>query len=192
MKSEFENEKGDDMEDCGLIMAEELRTATEWFLGGINETLHQWWTADEFDTDFHPCDITYRNGLLLGGVVDNAVVQFHIKECPGWLFGIFWDKRLLSTGSGVGYGGSFIAQYEETIDKFKPGASRICDDIQVFRKLNSSSSIIAVLQDILFIWQEPDLAFCRDYYSIDLNRRYITREEAKKYRTAAEDEAQQP
>ena len=46
MKSEFENEKGDDMEDCGLITAEELRTATEWFLGGINETLHQWWTGD--------------------------------------------------------------------------------------------------------------------------------------------------
>lgn len=177
------------MEDCSLITAEELRTATEWFLGSLNEAIHRWFT-DELHTEFHPYDVIYRNGWLLDGQpVDNAIVQFHIAECPGWLFGLFWDRRLPGVGSDVGYGGSFIAQYEETIDKFKPSASRICDDIQVFQKLNASLS--AVAQDILFIWQEPDLAFCRDYYSIDLNRRYITREEARTYRAAAEDEVRQ-
>lgn len=34
-------------------------------------------------------DIEYLDGYFLFGFGTNSVIHFHIKECPGWKFGIW-------------------------------------------------------------------------------------------------------
>ena len=61
-----------------------------------------------------------------------AIVHFHIKECVGWKFGIWWYKSNKEV-----YRGDFFAQYEELKDKFKPSRSPMsCEVI-----LNNASNI---------------------------------------------------
>lgn len=65
---------------------------------------------------FHAQDIQYGNGYFVFEHGKDMVVNFHIEECKGWLFGIWWnleDKNKFD----------FFAQFEKTIDKFKPNAS---------------------------------------------------------------------
>ena len=38
-------------------------------------------------------DIEYLDGYFIFGFGTNSVVHFHIKECPGWKFGIWWGTR---------------------------------------------------------------------------------------------------
>lgn len=67
---------------------------------------------------YHPKDVNFLDGYFLFEHGKNMVVNFHIKECKGWLFGIWWN---LEGEEEL----DFFAQYERTIDKFKPSASTI-------------------------------------------------------------------
>lgn len=66
------------------------------------------------DKGYHPIDVRYGDGYLIQYDKD-SVVTFHIKECKGWLFGLWWEKDHKTF--------DFFAQYEKEIDKFKPCAS---------------------------------------------------------------------
>ena len=39
-------------------------------------------------------DIEYLDGYFIFGFGTNSVVHFHIKECPGWKFGIWWGMHI--------------------------------------------------------------------------------------------------
>ena len=105
-------------------------------------------------------DIEYLDGYFLFGFGTNSVIHFHIKECPGWKFGIWW---------GTDNTGEFFTQYEECIDKFKPSASMIST---VFT-LSDLSEVISIINNII---EHPAKAFCYDVYY----DREITDEEATK------------
>lgn len=136
-------------------------------------------------------DINYLDGYFLFGFGSNSVVHFHIKECPGWIFAIWWDKPEDKNATTIT--GKFFTQYEETLDKFKPSRSEFSSEIYVemnFEQLYEDDygvSCYDAMNIINFIMKEPYLAFCRDYRGWDYNQEYHTREEAeeeyRRYRT---------
>jgi len=123
---------------------------------------------------FHATDIEYLKGYYIFGHGSNSVMHFHVQECPGWRFGIWWKEPDESEQNYVT--GDFFAQYEEIIDKFKPSASSIECHFVVYEE---SDLDLRVEQELQFIRNEPCLAFCRDYCYWDYNHEYHTREEAK-------------
>lgn len=64
----------------------------------------------------------YGDGYFIFDYGPNTVVQFSLKETPGWLYGVWWRVSVNKEGT-VRISGEFFAQYEEEIDKFKPSAS---------------------------------------------------------------------
>lgn len=132
----------------------------------------------EIKEDISFTDIEYSDGYFFFPMGSNTVVQFHIPECPGWLFGIWWRFESESIAKG-----ELFAQYEANIDKFKPSASQLCQKIQVSWGKTSSTSFTTTVYEaawmIQYIIKEPYLAFCRDYNYWDYNREYHSREEAK-------------
>ena len=139
------------------------------------------YSEEEHFTNNHititPIDVKYCDGYFLFGFGDNSVVNFHIKETPGWLYGIWYhpsdDKKEITT--------YFFAQYEEAIDKFKPSASVIKSDSHhiINDKILCPFNDFEIINIIKFIVKEPELAFCRDYHYWDYNVEYHSRDEAK-------------
>lgn len=120
---------------------------------------------------------------------DWSVVDFRIKECQGWLFGIWWNEikdddehHYILINWPKAIQGRFFAQYESAIDKFKPSTSEIKSDFYIStQKKNDLDDyhMIQVCRMINFIIEEPALAFCRDYNGWDYNLQFHTREEAQ-------------
>lgn len=125
---------------------------------------------------FHATDIEYLDGYFIFGHGTNSIVHFHIKECPGWKFGIWWDSPDLDPASATALTGEWFAQYEEIIDKFKPSNSTISTSIYVSDQADADWKMQNQLR---FIRDEPALAFCRDYLMLDYNEVYYSREEAE-------------
>ena len=78
---------------------------------------------------FHPTDIEYLNGYFIFEYGKDTVVHFHLKECKGWKFGIWWrelDKDKQDKTYKLQY--DFFAQFEKNIDKFKPAASTFVEE----------------------------------------------------------------
>ena len=122
---------------------------------------------------FTPKDIVYDNGYFIFGYGTNSVVHYHLEECPGWRFGIWWDEpKSIATGLT----GEWFAQYEETIDKFKPSASNFSTSIFV---TDDNDLSWYCEQYTKFIKDQPFLAFCRDYLDWDYNCEYHTPAEAE-------------
>lgn len=118
-------------------------------------------------------DVQHLDGYFIFGMGTNSVLHFHLKECPGWKFGVHWrveDDEIR---------GEFFTQYEKIIDKFKPAASQMVVEISLNKegKLIGEFNLFATLQ---FIRKEPELAFCRDYKYLDYNHVYLSRKRAKK------------
>lgn len=127
-------------------------------------------------------DIDYRDGYFLIGFGTNSIVHFHIKECPGWLFAIWWKMPETEAKDTNVIEGTFFTQYEETLDKFKPSRSEFKSEIGIYfdePDEEFSVSCYGAMEIINFIIKEPYLAFCRDYNSWDYNTEFHTREEAK-------------
>ena len=137
----------------------------------------------EFQDDgerVHFSDIEYLDGYFIFGFGTNSVVHFHIDECPGWKFAIWWDepdKKEFKRNKLIK--GTFFTQYEKTIDKFKTSRSQIRNDIEVRVESNRCPYVLDVCRNITFIRDEPYLAFCRDYKGFDYNVKFVTREEAE-------------
>ena len=155
--------------------AQRLKEATEVFFKDVNAMFNF------FDENpVHFTDVEYLDGYFVFSFGTNTVIHFHIEECPGWIFAIWWDipdsgEELANTIKG-----KFFTQYEETVDKFKPSRSEICCDISVeFSGADKSCECYEARKAINFIRNEPALAFCRDYCGWDYNAEYHTREEAE-------------
>ena len=115
-------------------------------------------TNEEIKFNFR--DVEYLDGYFLFGMGTNSVVHFHIDECPGWKFGIWWGDKDENNNS---VSGEFFAQFEDTIDKFKPSASQYCISITIDLDDDNLWSLYDVRDAIKYIANEPYLAFCRDY-----------------------------
>ena len=103
--------------------AQRLKEATEVFFKDVNTMFNF------FDENpVHFTDVEYLDGYFVFGFGTNTVVHFHIDECPGWLFAIWWDIPDDSEELANTIKGKFFTQYEETVDKFKPSRSEICSN----------------------------------------------------------------
>lgn len=105
---------------------------------------------------FHPIDIKYGNGYFIFEHGKDMVIHFHIKECKGWLFGIWWnlnDKNQFD----------FFTQYERDIDKFKPSASCfVRENIEYDKKDLERELRWEVLPILKFIRNHPYVAWSYD------------------------------
>ena len=164
-----------------------FKECTEAFFKFLNMRLNP-------DTSsLHITDVEYLDGYFIFAHGTNSVIHFHIAECPGWKFGIWWNEPKNDEGHRY-VPGSFFAQYEEIIDKFKPSRSQFCREFQISLydcERQDGFCLWEVASDIQFIKNEPYLAFCRDYHGWDYNIEFHSREEAEeeyhKYRKAADD-----
>lgn len=101
------------------------------------------------------------------GELDDTWNNFHIKECPGWQFGLWVyasdDKENVKNVT-------YFCQYEQNINKFKPSWSYIKKELQVYDEedLNVDrfyiSNIDYILNSINFIHKHPIRAWTEDYY----------------------------
>lgn len=149
--------------------ADLFKRVTDFFFEDLNSDIN--------NVPFTFTDIEYLNGYYIFGMGTNSVIHFHVKECPGWKFGIWWDEPKDDNFIP----GRFFAQFEENIDKFKPSASIFYEEFTIDDSQDRyHHSIFKVKEDLEFIKNEPYLAFCRDYCYCDYNKTYVSREEAKK------------
>lgn len=112
-------------------------------------------------------------------------MSFHIKECPGWLFGIWWEPvyNINKLEKTKFIKGEFFCQYELDIDKFKPSRSELCIPLEIeFNKkeLINVTNCNNIKELINFISLYPELAWYRDYNLVNLNYEYIDIKLAKK------------
>lgn len=155
-----------------------FKEATEKLFEAMNETL----------TDMEECpftfeDVEYVSGYFIFEFGKNKVVHFHVKEIPGWLFGIWWGEPVLEHDEDkelqikVSY--EMFAQYEKNINKFKPTVSNICTREEI--TFNGEWDLsISLIEKMIFMHNEPELAFCEDWCGWNYEYKYHTREEAKK------------
>lgn len=105
---------------------------------------------------FHPIDVKYGNGYFIFDHGKDMVVHFHLKECKGWKFGIWWnldDKNMYD----------FFGQYERNIDKFKPTASTfVRKDIALLKRSLDTDLDWYILPMLKFIRDYPYVAWCYD------------------------------
>lgn len=187
MKMEKMNKKG---------YGDLLKLATERFLTEINsyikeETSWRKYSVEKFNFD----DVLYGDGYFIFSYGTNSVIQFHIREIPGWLFGIWWDEPQKreeteeTSDECIEVMGTIFTQYEDSIDKFKPSRSAIQRPICVRKYLYPNEeeyrpefvcSVDDVVGMLMFLHNEPALAFCRDYMGWNYNIEYHTRAEAKR------------
>lgn len=170
-------------DEAGL--AEVYKQATGLVFNALKKELKDY---RKFDITIE--DVEYLDGYFIFGMGTNSVVHFHIKETPGWKYGIWWspvskqdseDPEHPTTYETDRLHCSIFTQYEEEIDKFKPSASMVTDKFNVY--LDSSSIDFAwdFAQDIKFIHDEPYLAFYREMHYSDFNKEYVSRAKAKSY-----------
>lgn len=165
-----------------------FKRETKRFLTKLDAYLKEY-----YKLSFTPEDVKYLNGYFLFGHGSNSVVHFHVKEAPGWLFGIWWSPIEIIEAPKAGEPAryyqdkircEFFAQYEETIDKFKPSASMFEDSFYwEFEKPGEEENLWRMCFNarrvVLLILQYPYIAFVREIHGQDLNEEYITPEEAE-------------
>lgn len=106
------------------------------------------------DTVFTPCDIEED--------YERNTIQFHIKQCPGWLFGCWWEGAI----------GTFFYQHEDLIDKFRPSTSRFFCEIEL-EEPNHDIYINEVFQRLQFLHNHSEVAFYAERNWLDLNYHYV-------------------
>lgn len=165
-------------------MAEVYKLATRRLFNMLKEELANY---DNFT--FTVTDEEYLDGYFIFGTGTNSVVHFHIKETPGWKYGIWWApvEKSDSSEENTTYETdvlhcSIFTQYEEEIDKFKPSASMLCESFNLNLAINERCiNLWNFARDIKFIHDEPYLAFYREVHYSDFNREYVSREVAEEY-----------
>lgn len=99
--------------------AQKFKDCTDLFFKDVGEH----WHFEE--APIHFTDVEYLDGYFLFGMGTNSVIHFHVAECPGWKFAIWWETPEDKDDDDI-ITGQFFTQYEETIDKFKPSRSDMC------------------------------------------------------------------
>ena len=164
-------------------LADVYKQATDIVFNALKKELKDY---RKFDITIE--DIDYLDGYFIFGTGTNSVVHFHIKETPGWKYGIWWSpvEKKDSTKENPMYETdrlhcSIFTQYEEEIDKFKPSASMVVDEFDVYLDRASTHFAWDFAQDVKFIHDEPYLAFYREMHYSDFNKEYVSRAKAKSY-----------
>lgn len=187
--ADFYNSQVQKADEAGF--ADMMKECAEAFFRSVND-IKRWGNRLDSPVTFE--DIEYLDGYFIFGTGTNTIVHFHIKECPGWLFAIWWDKPEEDESGIKRITGTFFTQFEESIDKFKPSRSEIQTTISIHLSRPEDMSVWSASGIIRFIMDEPYLAFCRDYLNWDYNYEYHTREEAEeewnKFRAYQEGEAE--
>lgn len=145
---------------------------------------------EETDMDLHFEDVNYLDGYFIFGYGTNSVVHFHVKEAPGWLFGVWWspvptdetkDKKKKEYKTDRLFC-DFFFQFEKEIDKFKPTASMFGESFEfMLNESYISSGWLNACKDLEFVIKEPYLAFYREMHYTNFNHEYVSREKAKNY-----------
>lgn len=114
-------------------------------------------------TTFTVIDVEYLDGYFLFAYGTNSVVHFHIKELPGWKFGIWFNTDEKYKDEVYA---QIFWQYEDYIDKFKPSASSYVFTINFDIKENEIICCpeYEVEKALKFILDEPALAFCKELF----------------------------
>lgn len=127
-------------------------------------------------------DVQGFDGYFIVAHGTNSIVHYHIKECPGWKFGIWFDLVETSDNPRILPSVRFdwFAQYEKNIDKFKPSASNILETgrIEISKNPMCFSADCFVTDNLIYIRDHPQLAWYRDLYDIDYNLEYVSEEKA--------------
>ena len=139
------------------------------------------------DDTLHIADIEYFDGYFVWDRGMNSITHFHVEECPGWKFGIWWTPVLKNEDDPEEFPkfveAEIFAQYERTIDKFKPSATMITETSNVDLSLRGSkyynSNFFECYHVVKYIRNEPELAYCRNEFCLDYNTEYLSREDAK-------------
>lgn len=160
-----------------LGYSDKFKKATEAFIEQINE--EQDIKDNLKDNPLHAKDLCFQDGYYMNAHGSNSIVSFHIDECPGWLFGIWWDFPDVNDKRNC-IDGTFFAQYEECINKFKPSESSMRCSISAFFNEKIFIDLYKATKIICFIKNEPYLAFCRHYCGWNYNLDYHTRSEARR------------
>lgn len=179
------------VEECDKLGFSEIyKRETKRFLSKLSAHFKQY-----YELDFTPQDVQYEDGYFFFGHGTNSIVRFHVKEAPGWLFGIWWTpvEENKKDEEPVEYRKDcikceFFAQYEETIDKFKPSASMFEGSFNwYFETPNAKENLWRLCFDaarvVKLILQYPYVAFVREIHWSDLNEDYVTPEEAEQIYT---------
>ena len=162
--------------------AEVYKTAGDYILQSVAKMM------EDDKLTFTPTDISRGDGYFIFSMGTNSVLHFHVKECPGWLFGIWFSpvEDEDSTDENPKYVKDricvqFFTQYEETIDKFKPTASTIVETESQFHINDDAPNwwffnrLSCVFKMII---KYPAIMWYRDMHYADLNHEYVTVEEA--------------
>ena len=159
-----------------LGLAELYKQATDIVFNALKETPA---------LDITITDVEYLDGYFIFGHGTNSVVHFHIKETPGWKYGIWWSPIEKKEGTEEYYTNrvrcNIFTQYEDEIDKFKPSASMIEEEFTVNLEFPASNLVWSFARNIEFIRDEPYLAFYREMHYTDFNKEYVSRAKAKAY-----------
>ena len=131
---------------------------------------------------------------------DSSSWTFHVEECPGWKFGLWWESVDANSPDDKPkiLKGWCFTQYEQFIDKFKPSRSEYCADLILdFENIETAMKAIkelghkegeyaapwsgawTCLRFMEYIHKEPALAFCSDALGYDYKYEYLSREEAE-------------
>lgn len=169
--------------------ADLYKAATEKIFEEINSQIknEKTWNKRIKVDAFNFIDVNYGDGYYIFGMGTNSVVNFHIAEIPGWLFGIWWstpEEKINDNGEKYSVlRCNFFVQFEKNIDKFKPSASNLALNLSINCCGDKMyMSVYSITNLLNFMHNEPELAFCRDYCGWDYNEEYHSREEAcKKY-----------
>lgn len=126
----------------------------------------------------------YPDGYLVSD--DHNMWHFRLKECPGWLFGVWLDDGDFDKESVGMYLLSVFAQPENYIDKFKPTASQVMGEYRKLKKgLKKGTSfsnweLKSWTEIIRYVKDNPYLAWYRHVNYTDYNFEYVSPEQAKK------------
>lgn len=133
-------------------------------------------------------DEVYPEGYLFAN--DYKIWIFDLAECPDWSFGVWLVEdnekdNKKDDEKEKKYCMWLFAQHKKYIDKFKPFASALCVEENIWvSDLEGDGDIHyeidEALQVVDFVKEQPYLAWYRDVHWTNFNLKYVSPEEAKK------------
>ena len=137
--------------------------------------------ASDLEKEAYECEnVVYLSTYFIFDRGTNSIIHFNIKEIPGFKFGIWWNTEF-DNQNDKDLKGYLFCQYEDNIDKFKPSASEICEEITVCFDNGLNNPIASLnIYFFKFIKENPELAWYRDNFWTNLNYEYVDKNEALK------------
>lgn len=165
----------DDIMDIRHTMSEKIdKTVDVGLFRKASEKIFEFLKEEGFTIT----DVVYEDGYFIFGSGTDSVVQYHVSETPGFLYGMWFSTRAWFHESAVYV--QWFCQWEEDIDKFKPSRSAISAE-EAFDIEKPGATILKydILDNMRYIKQHPELAWYRDANLIDYNTEYVSEETAK-------------